>query len=61
MDYVASLCGRNSLSDIIKNTTKDVFIPIAVGGGIRSVEDATHILRCRAEKIAVNTAAVLNP
>ena len=61
MDCVASLYGRNSLGDIIQNTAKDVFIPITVGGGIRSVKDATNLLRCGADKVAVNTAAVANP
>lgn len=61
MDCVASLYGRNNLSHIIKDTAQDIFVPITVGGGIRSVDDATHLLRCGADKVAVNTAAVANP
>jgi|TARA_B100000795_G_scaffold187309_1_gene142436 cyclase len=61
MDSVASLYGRNNLSSLIKKTTKDVFIPITVGGGIRSVKDAYDIFISGADKIAVNTAAVKNP
>jgi imidazole glycerol-phosphate synthase subunit HisF len=61
MDCVASLYGRNSLGDIIQDVSRDVFVPMTVGGGIRSVEDATNLLRCGADKIAVNTAAVANP
>ncbi len=61
MDCVASLYGRNSLGDIVQNAAQDVFVPLTVGGGIRCVEDATHLLRCGADKVAVNTAAVTNP
>jgi cyclase len=61
MDCVASLYGRNHLGGIVKAAAKDVFIPITVGGGIRTVDDATEILRFGADKVAVNTAAVANP
>jgi len=61
MDIVASLYERGNLLNIVRRTTQDVFIPITVGGGIRSVDDAREILRAGADKIAVNTAAVKRP
>lgn len=61
MDCVASLYGRNHLGEIIKAAAKDIFVPMTVGGGIRSIDDATEILRAGADKVAVNTAAVSNP
>ena len=61
MDTVASLYGRNNLKEILTKTVNDVFIPITVGGGVRSVEDAYSLLLAGADKIAVNTAAVDNP
>src|SRR3954466_8854798 len=61
IDAVASLYGRNHLSHILRAAAENIFVPFTVGGGVRSVRDATEILRGGADKVAVNTAAVANP
>lgn len=61
MDVVASLYERNSLHDIISETAKSIFIPITVGGGLRSIEDIKEVLRAGADKVCLNTAAINNP
>ncbi len=61
IDAVASLYNRESLKEIIKKTTENVFVPITVGGGIRNIEDVTEILRCGADKVAICTQAVKTP
>lgn len=61
MDVVASLYKRNSLHDIISETAKSIFIPITVGGGLRSIEDIREVLRAGADKVSLNTAAIKSP
>lgn len=61
MDVVASLYERNSLHEIISETAKSIFIPITVGGGLRSISDIKEVLRVGADKVCLNTAALNNP
>ncbi len=61
MDVVASLYNRNSLHTIIERTAKEIFIPLTVGGGLRTIEDIRDVLRAGADKVSLNTAAVKNP
>ncbi len=61
MDVVASLYGRNQLTEVVRDTARDVFVPMTVGGGIRSLEDVRGLLRAGADKVAVNTAAIARP
>ena len=60
-DVVASLYERNSLHEIISRTAKNIFIPLTVGGGLRTIEDIKQVLRAGADKVSINTAAVKNP
>ena len=61
MDIVASLYGRSNLIDIVSRTAHDVFVPLTVGGGVRTVDDVGDLLRAGADKVAINTAAVNKP
>jgi len=61
IDAVASLYGRSKLAQIVRNTAEDVFVPMTVGGGIRTVEDVHDLLQSGADKVAINTAAVRRP
>lgn len=61
MDVVASLYNRNSLHDIIETTAREIFIPLTVGGGLRTIEDIRDVLRAGADKVSLNTAALKTP
>lgn len=61
MDIVASLYGRNNLIEVVKRAAQNIFIPMTVGGGVRSVDDANQLLRSGADKVAINTAAIGRP
>ncbi len=61
MDVVASLYNRNSLHNIIERTAQEVFIPLTVGGGLRTIEDIRNVLQAGADKVSLNTAALNSP
>ena len=61
MDVVASLYGRNNLLDIVEKTSKEIFIPLTVGGGLRTIDDIRKVLRAGADKVSLNTATIKNP
>ena len=60
-DAVASLYGRNHLYDLIKKITKEIFIPVCVMGGIRSIKDINNALNSGADKVGLNTSIVKEP
>jgi cyclase len=61
MDAVASLYGRNNLFDIVEKSVKNIFVPITLGGGIRSLNDIDKALKSGADKVAINSYATENP
>jgi len=61
VDIVASLYNRNSLHDIVTRTAKEIFIPLTVAGGIRTLDDIRDVLRAGADKVSLNTAAIKRP
>ena len=61
LDITATVNNNNTVADMVRRVAEKVFIPLTVGGGIRSVADAKNILRSGADKISVNSAAVLRP
>ncbi|MHB1444833.1 MAG: imidazole glycerol phosphate synthase subunit HisF [Acidimicrobiales bacterium] len=61
LDITASSEGRETMVDVVRETAEQVFIPLTVGGGVRSVDDARALLRAGAEKVGVNSAAVADP
>ncbi len=61
LDITATHEGRKTMIDVVRRTAQNVFVPLTVGGGIRTVEDFRDILRAGADKVSVNSAAVHNP
>ena len=61
LDITASHEGRNIMIDVVEKTANEVFVPLTVGGGVRTLEDVRNLLLAGADKVAINTAAVNNP
>jgi imidazole glycerol-phosphate synthase subunit HisF len=61
IDIVASLYERNNLTDLVARTASEIFVPLTVGGGVRTIEDVSSLLRVGADKVAINTGAVRRP
>ncbi len=61
LDISASVVGRETTLDVVRRTAEQVFIPLTVGGGIRSVDDVDRLLRAGADKVSINTAAIGRP
>ena len=60
LDITASNENRNTIYDVVEKTSKKCFVPLTVGGGVRSIEDINKLLNCGADKVSINTAAVQN-
>ena len=61
LDITASNENRDTIYEVVKKTSKKCFVPLTVGGGVRGTEDINKLLNCGADKVSINTAAVLNP
>jgi cyclase len=61
LDITASNENRETIYDVVERTSKKCFVPLTVGGGVRSVQDINKLLNCGADKVSINTAAVENP
>jgi imidazole glycerol-phosphate synthase subunit HisF len=61
LDITASSGGRETMVDVVRRTADQVFIPLTVGGGVRSVDDVDRLLRAGADKVSLNTAAIARP
>ena len=61
LDITASNENRDTIYDVVEKTSKKCFVPLTVGGGVRSIEDINKLLCCGADKVSINTAAVQNP
>ena len=61
LDITASNENRDTIYDVVEKTSKKCFVPLTVGGGVRSVDDISKLLNCGADKVSINTAAVQNP
>ena len=61
LDITASSDNRGLLFDIVEKVAKQIFIPLTVGGGVRSCEDIRNLLNAGADKVGINTSAILNP
>ena len=61
LDITASSEERNTMVDVVEKVSSEVFIPLTVGGGIRSVDDMRKMLEAGADKVSINSAAVINP
>ena len=60
-DITASAEGRNLFTDILRRVAGEIFIPLTVGGGIRTLEDFDRVLKCGADKVSVNSGAIADP
>ena len=61
LDITASNENRETIYEVVKDTSKKCFVPLTVGGGVRSIDDINKLLNCGADKVSINTAAVQNP